>query len=58
MQEIVAFIRDVGFPIVVSIYLLHRIETKLDDIVNVLTAMSGVTMVKERTIHDNSTIEA
>jgi hypothetical protein len=48
MQEIVAFIRDVGFPIVVSIYLLHRIETKLDDILNVLTVMSGVSLVKER----------
>ncbi|OZM56479.1 YvrJ family protein [Lottiidibacillus patelloidae] len=30
MENILPFISDVGFPIVVTLYLLHRIETKLD----------------------------
>lgn len=30
MDALVAFISQVGFPIVVSFYLLNRIETKLD----------------------------
>lgn len=30
MEDLVAFISQVGFPIVVSFYLLNRIETKLD----------------------------
>ncbi|MDQ0162232.1 YvrJ family protein [Bacillus alveayuensis] len=30
MQEWIKFLSDVGFPIVVTLYLLHRIEGKLD----------------------------
>lgn len=30
MEEWLPFIKDVGFPIVVTLYLLHRIEAKLD----------------------------
>ncbi|WP_455663357.1 YvrJ family protein [Pradoshia sp.] len=30
MDELLLFIKDVGFPIVVTIYLLYRIEGKLE----------------------------
>lgn len=30
MEQWLSFIGDVGFPIVVSLYLLHRVERKLD----------------------------
>ncbi|PLR75204.1 YvrJ family protein [Bacillus canaveralius] len=33
MEQIIPFISDVGFPIVVTLYLLHRIEAKLDKVV-------------------------
>ncbi|WP_342433363.1 YvrJ family protein [Neobacillus sp. FSL H8-0543] len=29
MEQIIPFISEVGFPIVVTLYLLHRIESKL-----------------------------
>ncbi|WP_230137716.1 YvrJ family protein, partial [Peribacillus frigoritolerans] len=30
MDQILPFVSDIGFPIIVTLYLLHRIETKLD----------------------------
>ncbi|MGZ4161636.1 MAG: YvrJ family protein [Neobacillus sp.] len=33
MDELIPLISQVGFPIVVSFYLLYRIETKLDMVV-------------------------
>lgn len=30
MDAWIPFVREVGFPIVVTLYLLHRIEGKLD----------------------------
>ncbi|MFE8699222.1 YvrJ family protein [Cytobacillus sp. FJAT-54145] len=33
MEQIIPFISEVGFPIVVTLYLLHRIEAKLDVVV-------------------------
>ena len=33
MDQFIPFISDVGFPIVVTLYLLHRIEAKLDTVV-------------------------
>jgi hypothetical protein len=33
LEPYVSFISDVGFPIVVTFYLLHRIEAKLDSII-------------------------
>ncbi|ETI67274.1 YvrJ family protein [Neobacillus vireti] len=33
MEEIISFISQVGFPIVVTLYLLYRIESKLDAVV-------------------------
>lgn len=32
MEEWLSVISDVGFPIVVTLYLLHRIERKLDTV--------------------------
>lgn len=33
MEQLIPFISEVGFPIVVTLYLLHRIEAKLDTVV-------------------------
>ncbi|AQX54444.1 YvrJ family protein [Priestia flexa] len=33
MTDWLSFVSDVGFPIVVTLYLLHRIEAKLDMVV-------------------------
>ena len=30
MDQILPFVSDIGFPIIVTLYLLYRIETKLD----------------------------
>ncbi|NSL52713.1 YvrJ family protein [Calidifontibacillus erzurumensis] len=30
MEQLLPFIQDYGFPVVVTFYLLHRIEAKLD----------------------------
>lgn len=39
MEQWVTLIQDIGFPILVSFYLLSRIESKLDAIHEVLTAI-------------------
>jgi hypothetical protein len=33
VEQVIPFISDVGFPIVVTLYLLYRIESKLDLVV-------------------------
>jgi hypothetical protein len=33
VDEVIPFISEVGFPILVTLYLLYRIETKLDAVV-------------------------
>jgi hypothetical protein len=33
VDQVIPFISEVGFPIVVTLYLLYRIETKLDAVV-------------------------
>ena len=33
MEQWLPFIQDVGFPVLVTFYLLHRIETKLDGVI-------------------------
>ena len=33
METWMSFVTDVGFPIVVTFYLLHRIEAKLNDLI-------------------------
>jgi hypothetical protein len=34
MEQLIPFISEVGFPIVVTMYLLNRIETKLEDVIS------------------------
>ncbi|RIW28768.1 YvrJ family protein [Bacillus salacetis] len=33
MDQLIPFISEVGFPIVVTMYLLYRIETKLEAVI-------------------------
>ncbi|MFB6468816.1 YvrJ family protein [Cytobacillus sp. Hz8] len=39
MDQLVPFISDVGFPIVVTLYLLYRIEAKLDVVVQSIESL-------------------
>ncbi|WP_153126084.1 YvrJ family protein [Peribacillus tepidiphilus] len=39
MEQLLPFISEVGFPIVVTLYLLHRIETKLDVMIETMQAL-------------------
>ena len=36
MNDWLPLIQEVGFPILVTFYLLHRIETKLDNVVDAI----------------------
>lgn len=39
MEEVIPFISEVGFPIVVTLYLLYRIEAKLDVVVQSIQSL-------------------
>ncbi|MFB4168971.1 YvrJ family protein [Virgibacillus sp. JSM 102003] len=39
METWVSFVTEVGFPIVVTFYLLHRIEGKLNDLIISIQAL-------------------
>jgi len=39
MEELITFIGEVGFPIVVTLFLLHRIEAKLDVVVSSIQSL-------------------
>ncbi|MBY0097307.1 YvrJ family protein [Mesobacillus maritimus] len=39
MQELIPLISEVGFPIVVTLYLLNRIEAKLDNVVESIQSL-------------------
>ncbi|EOR21721.1 YvrJ family protein [Cytobacillus oceanisediminis] len=39
MEELISFISQVGFPIVISFYLLNRIETKLDIMISSIQSL-------------------
>ncbi|MGX1264504.1 hypothetical protein RKD55_002308 [Rossellomorea marisflavi] len=39
MDAVISFISEVGFPIVVTMYLLYRIETKLDAVITSLQTL-------------------
>jgi hypothetical protein len=47
MEQFVPLISEVGFPIVVTLYLLYRIETKLDLVVQSIQNLPE--RLKERT---------
>ncbi|WP_099354517.1 YvrJ family protein [Fredinandcohnia onubensis] len=34
MDQLLPFIQEVGFPVIVTFYLLHRIESKLDSVID------------------------
>ncbi|NPV27908.1 MAG: YvrJ family protein [Firmicutes bacterium] len=42
MEELVGQVANVGFPIVISIYLLVRIEKKLDDLTVAITQLGQI----------------
>lgn len=39
LDNIMSFINEVGFPIVVSLYLLYRIETKLEAVIQSIQSL-------------------
>ena len=39
MEQWITLIEEIGFPIIVSIYLLHRLEIKLEAIHTALVSM-------------------
>ena len=39
MEELIPVISEVGFPIVVTVYLLYRIETKLNMLIESLQSL-------------------
>ncbi len=53
-DQLIKIISDVGFPIAVSLYLLLRIEKKLDEITKALTSLDKnitSTMKQEKDEH-------
>ena len=42
MEELIPFISQVGFPIVISFYLLNRIETKLDIMITSIQSLPAL----------------
>lgn len=47
MEQLIPIISEVGFPIVVTLYLLYRIEAKLDLVVQSILSLPD--RLKERT---------
>ncbi|MCM3693233.1 YvrJ family protein [Neobacillus niacini] len=41
MEQIIPLISEVGFPIIVTLYLLYRIESKLDMVVQSIQNLPG-----------------
>lgn len=39
MEQIIPFISEIGFPIVVTLYLLYRIEVKLDMVIQSIQSL-------------------
>ncbi|MFD1705286.1 YvrJ family protein [Siminovitchia sediminis] len=39
MEHMIPFISEVGFPALVTFYLLYRIETKLEDVVQSIQSL-------------------
>jgi hypothetical protein len=62
MEQLIPFISDVGFPIVVTLYLLHRIEAKLDTVVQSIQSLPVRLQERHETIEpvnsDNVTQKA
>ncbi|APH14302.1 yvrJ family protein [Clostridium sporogenes] len=55
-DQLIKLISDVGFPIAVSLYLLLRIEKKLDEITKALTSLDKtITSVMKQEVDDHFT---
>ncbi|EPY2276213.1 YvrJ family protein [Clostridium sporogenes] len=55
-EQLIKLISDVGFPIAVSLYLLLRIEKKLDEITKALTSLDKtITSVMKQQKDEEST---
>jgi len=55
-EQLIKLISDVGFPIAVSLYLLLRIEKKLDEITKALTTLDKtITSVMKQQKDEEST---
>ena len=42
MEQWITLIQELGFPIIISFYLLHRIEAKLEAIYSVLVSLKNI----------------
>lgn len=47
MEGVIQLIGNFGFPIVITMYLLHRIENKIDSLGNAIHTLSKV-LVKDK----------
>ncbi|MED3660876.1 YvrJ family protein [Ureibacillus sp. FSL K6-8385] len=41
MEQWITLIQEIGFPVIISFYLLHRIETKLEAIYSALVSLKN-----------------
>ena len=48
MEDWMGFIGNVGFPIVLSIYLLKRVESRLDHMIDTLSQISNQLSAKDK----------
>ncbi|GAA0342795.1 YvrJ family protein [Bacillus carboniphilus] len=39
MEQWISFVGEIGFPIVVTLFLLHRIESKLDTLIQSIQSL-------------------
>ncbi|HHX67162.1 MAG: YvrJ family protein [Miniphocaeibacter sp.] len=47
MEEILGYIANIGFPIVITVFLLARIENKLENLSNSIQELSTVIQSKK-----------
>ncbi|WP_143146086.1 YvrJ family protein [Lacicoccus alkaliphilus] len=43
MMDWIPLVSDVGFPVVITFFLLHRMERKLDDLIITIRQLQNVT---------------
>ncbi|MBM7693088.1 hypothetical protein JOC77_002527 [Peribacillus deserti] len=49
METLITFVSEVGFPIVVSLYLLYRVESKLDILIQSIQNLP--LLLKDKQLH-------
>ncbi|RYM06490.1 YvrJ family protein [Sporolactobacillus sp. THM7-7] len=57
MEPWLTMIRDVGFPIVVTFFLLYRIESKLDELIQSVRNLSRIQAIRRPDEADGPKIE-